>query len=141
MVTITFVSDNSAKEGFGFYYLGPMDGCRDCKLKSVCLNLERGSLYIVKALRSQTHDCPETGEKLRVVEVEKTTIPAAMPKKNAIEGGKVTFQEIDCKMKCCANWFRCHPPSEINGEKLTIKTVEGDTDCPFGETVVLVQLF
>ena len=44
-------------------------------------------------------------------------------------------------MKCCANWFRCHPPSWFGGEKLTVKTVEGDTDCPFGETVVLVQLF
>jgi len=140
MVTITFISEKSAKEGFSFYYLGPMDGCRECRLKSVCLNLERGALYRVKALRTQIHDCPETGEKLKVIEVEKIGIPAAMLKKNAIEGGKVTFQEIDCKMKGCDNWFRCHPPSGISGEKLTVKAVEGDTECPFGEAVVLVQL-
>lgn len=140
MVTITLVSEKSAEEGFTFYYLGPMDGCRDCRLKSVCLNLERGSLYRIKALRTQVHDCPETEDKLMVVEVEKTSTPAAMPKKNAIEGGMVTFQEIDCRMKGCDNWFRCHPPSGINGEKLKVKEVEGGTECPYGETMVLIQL-
>ncbi|MGI6472360.1 MAG: UPF0179 family protein [Candidatus Methanomethylophilaceae archaeon] len=140
MVLITLVSEISAKEGFEFYYTGPMDGCRECRLKSVCLNLEKGSRYRIAALRDQTHDCIETEDKVKVVEVDKISIPAAMQKKYVIEGGMVTFQEVDCNMNCCENWFRCHPPSEISGAKLRVESVEGDLDCPYGENMVSVML-
>lgn len=140
MVLITLISEISAKEDFEFYYTGPMDGCRECKLKSVCLNLEKGSRYRISAIREQTHDCIETEDKVKVVEVEKVATPAALQKKNVIEGGMITFQEIDCDMPCCANWFRCHPPSEIAGIKLKVESVEGDTECPYGENMVLVKL-
>jgi len=140
MVNITLVSENSAEKDFTFFYMGPMDGCRECKLKSVCLNLEKSTCYKIVATRTQTHDCLETGDRVKVVEVEKISTPAAMPKKNAIEGGMVTFQEINCGMKYCDNWFRCHPLSEISGTKLTVEAVEGDTECPYGEKMVLVRL-
>lgn len=140
MVSITLVPEKSAEEGFEFYYTGPMDGCRECKLKGVCLNLERGARYKISALRSQSHDCIESEGKVRVAEVEKVGIPAALQKKFVIEGGMITFQEVDCDMPCCENWFRCHPPSEISGTKLTIETVEGNLKCPYGESMVSVTL-
>lgn len=140
MVLITLVSEISAEEGFEFYYTGPMDGCRECKLKSVCLNLEKGARYRISALREQTHDCIETEDRVKVVEVEKISIPAAMQKKFVIEGGMITFQEVECNMPCCDNWFRCHPQSEIAGAKLKVETVEGDLECPFGENMVSVTL-
>ncbi len=140
MVLITLVSEDSAKEGFSFYYMGPMDGCKECKLKSVCLNLEKGSGYRITALRSQSHDCIETGDRSKVVEVEKIGTPAAMQKKYAIEGSMVTFQEVDCRKRCCVNWFRCHPPSDIAGNKVTVLNVDGDIECHHGEQMVLVTL-
>ncbi len=140
MVNITLISENSARVGLTFYYMGPMDGCRECKLKGVCLNLEKNTRYRIVKIRTQTHDCLETEDRVKVVEVEKISTPAAMLKKNAIEGGMVTFQEINCGLKYCENWFRCHPPSEIAGTKLTVEAVEGDTECPYGEKMVLVRL-
>lgn len=140
MVCITLVSENSAEKDFTFYYMGPMDGCRECKLKAVCLNLEKNTRYRITDMRTQTHECLETGDRVKVVEVEKISTSAAMLKKNAIEGGMITFQEINCGMKYCENWFRCHPSSEISGTKLTVEAVEGDTECPYGEKMVLVRL-
>jgi uncharacterized protein (UPF0179 family) len=116
-----------------------MDACAECKLKNVCLNLEKGSLYQVKDLREMRHMCPETGDTVRVSEVEKIPFPAAMAKKSAIEGTVVTFKEIDCGRVDCANWSVCHPPAG-NGGKYTVTEIGGDAECQIGENIVLVRL-
>ncbi len=139
-MSITLVSESVAKPGYSFYYLGEMDACADCKLKNVCLSLDRGSLYRVKEVRKMRHECPETESTVIVVEAEKIPFPAAMSKKSAIDGMVITFKETDCGKTDCANWFMCHPPAGIDGDKFTVTEVGNDVDCPAGEKIVLVKL-
>jgi uncharacterized protein (UPF0179 family) len=140
MITITLVSETAAKPGYSFYYIGEMDACAECKLRKVCLNLEKGSLYQVKEVREMRHTCPETEETVRVAEAEKIPFPAAMAKKSAIEGTVVTFKETDCGRVDCGNWFACHPPAGIDGGKYTVTEIGEDAECRIGENIVLVKL-
>lgn len=141
MATVTMVSDSQAKVGNRFYYIGPQLECRDCKLKAVCFNLEQGSLYEITAVRDQTHACPFNEDKVRAVEIEKRAKEAVAPKRSAMEGSIMTFQEIDCGRLDCVNYRSCHPPAMENGRKYSVVGIDGTLDCPIGENLVRIRLF
>lgn len=140
MVLITLVGDSQADIGNRFYFMGPLTECKECRLRGICFNLEPSSLYEVVALRDTLHDCPVHEGSVRVVEVERRPIPAAVPAKHAIDGSTVTFESRRCDKLDCANRIYCVPVSIKDGTKLRISDVAGELECPNGEDVVLVML-
>ena len=140
MVLITLIGDVQARIGNRFYFMGPMTECKECRLRGVCFNLEPGSLYEVVALRDTKHDCPIHEGLVRVVEVEKKPIPAAVSHKFAIDGSTITFESKRCGNPGCENRVYCVPISIKDGTKLKITDIVGDLECPLGENIVLVKL-
>ena len=140
MVLVTLIGDAHAHIGNRFYYLGPNDECRDCRLKNVCFNLDAGSLYEIVQLRDARHDCALREDQVRVVVVEKVPFQAAVPKKQAIDGSMITFESKACGRLDCPNWKFCNPANIADGEKHSITQVVENLDCPIGETLVRVKM-
>lgn len=141
MALITLLGNAHAEVGREFYFMGPLTDCKDCRLKGVCFNLEPGSRYRVVEVRPQVHECHEyDGDSVTAVVVEKIPTPAAIPKKQAIEGSVITFQESRCTEVSCRNYWLCHAPGKTDGGKYSVTSVKEDLDCPIGEKMVSVDL-
>jgi len=140
MVVITLIGEHQARVGEMFVYRGPLTECRDCKLKAVCFNLEAGGLYRIKNLRDVQHECRIHEEGVRVVEVEKVKQSGALPRRSAIEGSTVTFEEIKCDTLGCANWRLCHPIGVEKGMKFKVSKVDKEIECPAGNRMMAVVL-
>ena len=139
MVLITLIGESQARIGNRFYFMGPLTECRECRLRGVCFNLEPGSLYEVVALRDTVHDCPVHEGSVRVAEVDKKPLIAAVPAKHAIDGSMVTFEGRKCKDLGCVNRNYCIPVSIKDGTKLKITDIIGDIECSESENMVLVK--
>lgn len=140
MVMITLIGETEARIGNRFYFIGPQTDCKECRLRSVCFNLEIGRLYEITSLRETHHDCEMHEGGVRVVEVEKKPISVCVPHKLAIDGSMITFESAKCESICCENWFLCHPIGIRNGEKLPIVDVSEDVDCQIKERLTIVKL-
>ncbi|MFA5312202.1 MAG: UPF0179 family protein [Methanomassiliicoccales archaeon] len=140
MVIITLIGERQAKEGVRFIYRGPLTECRDCKLKAVCFNLDVGGMYKIKAKRDVHHECKIHEDGVRVVEVERVPMRAAVSKKSAVDGSTVSIEELKCKDLGCARYMVCHPPGLEKGMKGKIVKICGDIECPEGLKVVEVML-
>ena len=141
MAAITLISEAQARKGGRFHYLGPQPECSECKLKSVCFNLEQGNLYEITEVRGQTHECALNEDRVRVVEIKKVAQRSVAPKKSAIEGIVITFQGQECGRMDCANYAGCHPGALMNGKKYSVIEIEGNAECLIGQELVLVKLF
>jgi uncharacterized protein (UPF0179 family) len=141
MAAITLISESQAIKGGRFHYLGPQPECAECKLKSVCFNLEQGTLYEITAVRGQGHDCILNEDRVRVVEIKKIAQRTVVLKKSAIEGSVITFQEPECGRMDCVTYQTCHPSALKNGKKYTVIEINGSANCPVGQDLVLVLLF
>ncbi len=140
MVLITLVGETQARVGNRFYFMGPQTECKECRLKGVCFNLEPGRLYEVTSVRDTKHECNMHESGVRVVEVEKRPTLVCVPKKLAIEGSMITFEERNCARMGCDKWFQCHPICIESGEKLPVYEVIEDARCPIGDDLVVVKL-
>jgi uncharacterized protein (UPF0179 family) len=140
MVIITLIGERQAKEGIVFVYKGFVSECRECKLKTVCFNLDPGSTYRIKALRDVHHECKIHEDGVRVVEVEKLPIKVGVGQKFALEGSTITFEEIKCRNIGCDLYRLCHPVAVERGSKCKILEVHGEIDCPEGNKVIEVVL-
>src|SRR4030067_1173246 len=96
MVLVTVVGESQCKKGFEFVFGGPLADCRDCKVRNVCFHLEQNKWYKVTEIRDVHHECRIHEGGVRVVEVEKIPIQAAVPTRIAVEGSMMTFEETDC---------------------------------------------
>lgn len=142
MALITLLGKAHAEVGSEFYFIGPLTECKDCRLKGVCFNLEPGAKYRVTEVRPQTHECHEyDGDAVVAVVVEKIVTPAAIPKKQAIEGSVITYQESKCDNIGCPNYALCHAPGKRDGMKYSVAAVRGDLECSRKEKMVSVDLF
>lgn len=142
MSQITLIGKSYAEVGKEFYFVGPLPDCDGCKLKGVCFGLEPGSRYRIVEVRGQDHNCPEhLDDTVTAVKVDKVPTPAAVPKKLAMEGSIVTYQEPKCENIGCVNYRLCHAPGKVSGGKYAVSNVEGDLECPLGEKMVRVDLF
>ena len=93
-------------------------------------------------MRPQEHECHEFyGDSVTAVVVEKIVTPAAIPKKQAIEGSVITYQESKCDNIGCPNYGLCHAPGKKDGMKYSVAAVKGDLECPRKEKMVSVDLF
>lgn len=140
MVLVTLIGEPHAHIGNRFYYMGPNDECKDCRLKNVCFNLDPGAMYEIVQLRDTEHECELREGSVRVVVVEKVPFQAAIPKKLAIDGSMITFEPRDCPQMGCPNRKFCCPINIAEGEKHAITEVIENLDCPIGETLVRVKM-
>jgi uncharacterized protein (UPF0179 family) len=70
MPLITLIGEKLANKGTKFKYLGPNNGCENCKLKKLCFNLKQNSIYKITKIRDKRHDCNVHEENVTVVEVQ-----------------------------------------------------------------------
>ncbi|MDR2866377.1 MAG: UPF0179 family protein [Methanomassiliicoccaceae archaeon] len=140
MVLITLIGETQARIGNRFYFMGPLTECKECRLRGVCFNLEPGSLYEVVALRDTQHDCPIHEGSVRVVEVERKPMAAAVLQKHAIDGSTITFDKLQCNTIGCENRAYCAPASLKDGMRFRITDIVGDLECCEGRDIVLVKL-
>ena len=140
MVLITLVGETQAKIGNRFYFMGPQTDCKECRLRGVCFNLEPGRQYEIVGIRDTHHDCEVHEGGVRIVEVEKKSTVACVPKKTAIEGSIITYEESDCARMGCENWRYCHPVGMRTGDKLTVTDIIRKVDCPIKDDLQMVKL-
>jgi uncharacterized protein (UPF0179 family) len=133
-ITITLIGSKLAKKGTEFIYRGPQPECEKCKLKAVCLNLDKGKKYTVVALRTGgEHECFLHDTSVRAVEASPSPVAVVIESRKAFNGSKLTYEEPACD-KACPSYEGCHPAGLVNGEKYTISEVYGEATgtCPKG---------
>ncbi|MEM4729416.1 MAG: UPF0179 family protein [Thermoplasmata archaeon] len=132
MVAVTLIGERLAREGSVFVFVGPLPECRECRLKTVCFNLEEGRSYIIKSVRSVRHDCRVHDGGVRVVEVEREPIRAAVPPHQALEGTSLVWEERGCDNLGCGYRRLCFPRAARVGERYRVVRVTGFIECPDG---------
>ena len=124
-----------------FIYRGPLSECRDCKVKTVCFNLEKGCTYRIKEIRSMHHNCKIHEGGVRAVEYEKLPIVIAVDTKIAEKGSKLEFDENDqCNDMGCKFYKICVTPCIKQGIKYEIVEIGNTIQCPKGKTLKEVTL-
>lgn len=140
MVLITLVGEKQTRIGDRFYFMGPQADCKDCRLRGVCFNLEPGRQYEIVSVRDTRHDCEVHEGGVRVVEVVKVPTIACIPKKLAIEGSVITYEESDCGRMGCEHWRYCHPIGIKTDDKLQVSDIIRKAECPIGSDLTIVKL-
>ncbi len=141
MVLVTVVGESQCRKGFEFVFGGPLADCRDCKVKNVCFHLEQNRWYRVVEVREVHHECKVHEGGVRVVEVERIPIQAAIPARAAVEGSMLTFEESDCDRLGCAHHRLCRPFGPGEGVRYQVqKVLNSDVDCPRGRSLKVVLL-
>ena len=121
MAMLTVMGDKLAKKDMTFVFLGPLSECKGCKVKNICFHLERGRKYRILGVREVKHDCEVHEDGVKVVEVEKIPLDAALGKKHAIEGSTITIELPKCRNLGCQHHSLCFPP----GVEMGRRTVRG----------------
>lgn len=140
MVVITLVGELQARKGETFVYCGPLSECRECKLKTVCFNLDVGRLYRVSSVRQKHHECKIHENGVRVIEAEPIGIPASVPSKSAVEGTMISFEPRQCNSIYCGSYRLCHPLGVASGTKYQVAEVHGEIACEDGLPLKKVTL-
>ncbi len=143
MAIITLIGNNGAKAGYRFTYRGALTECRDCKLKTVCFNLDIGTEYEVDEVRDVQHECNLHEGGVRVVTLKTVPLHLAIPSKIA-EGSVLTYSEnrvqSGCKKIGCLHYSICHPEGLKQGNKYKILEVLDDLECALDESLKEVIL-
>ena len=87
MPLVTLIGEKLANNETEFFYLGPNNECRNCKLKTVCFNLKIGRKYKITNIRDKRHNCNIHEATVVVVEVQEMPILTTIEKK-LTEGSK-----------------------------------------------------
>jgi uncharacterized protein (UPF0179 family) len=138
MVIVTLIGERQAKEGVEFVYRGPLTECKECKLKTVCFNLDVGGRYRIKAVRSVHHECKIHEDGVRVAEVERVKVQGSVSKKSALEGSTVSYEDIKCRTLGCVHYRVCHPIGLEKNAKMRISKIRGNLACAEGNMLVEV---
>ena len=137
---ITLISEDIAQEGKTFVFMGEQIECTDCKLKNICLNLEKGVRYKIVKVRKPEHECFLTEGKARIVEVERMCRTVCVEKKYAIDGSLITFFPSECGQVGCPHYHKCNPDGIDKETKVKILSVNGKADCPIGQNRMVIEL-
>ncbi|UCH89039.1 MAG: UPF0179 family protein [Thermoplasmata archaeon] len=140
MANVTLIGEKQAKKGNEFIYFGPLPECRDCKVKTVCFNLEEGRTYRVTEVRSMHHNCKIYEEGVRAIEFEKLDLKLAVDSKQAVENNEVIFEGELCENRNCKFFKICFPSGLKSGEKYLILTVGEEIDCVLGKDLKEVKV-
>ncbi len=137
---VTLVGEKQVKEGNEFIYIGPLTDCKECRLKSVCFNLEEGRKYRIKGVRGIRHECKVYDGGVRVVEVEQAPLTIAANGKSAIEGSTITYEFPACGETTCGTYKLCHPIALRSGGKGKVLSVGKDLECSKGHRLKEVTI-
>jgi uncharacterized protein (UPF0179 family) len=141
LANVTLIGEKQAKKDNIFIYKGPLSECKDCKVKTVCFNLEEGRKYKIKEVRAMHHNCKIHEGGVRAVEYEKLPIEFAISSVAAIEKARITIDEKEiCVNRGCENFKLCFPLKLKPGTQFEIKEVKGNVQCPEGKELKQVTL-
>ncbi|MCD6447453.1 MAG: UPF0179 family protein [Thermoplasmata archaeon] len=129
MVLITLIGKKLAQEGNEFVYLGITQQCKNCRLKTVCSNLQEGRTYRITKIRDKTHQCKIHDGGVIVVEVEKLPAEVNVKEKEA-EATAIEYHRIKCNNVACKEYEACVP--KIKEKEYKIIEVKGNVECPRG---------
>jgi uncharacterized protein (UPF0179 family) len=139
-MVVTLVGETQAKVGYTFFFRGPISECRDCKRKTVCFNLEEGTLYEIVGVRDKHHDCNIHEGGVRVVELRKAPIETTVDSNYAIEGSMVIVEKEECLNIGCKHHRVCFTLDPKINRKYKVANVKSDLKCPDGRNLKLVVL-
>lgn len=140
MAHVTLVGERQAVVGQQFVYRGPQPECRECKVKTVCLNQEIGARYRIVAVRDVTHPCLLNEERARAVEVELAPPEASVPLRRAVEGAVIAYEPLVCANAACPNYRLCHPVGIDAGQRIKILATGPELTCPLGYAIAPARL-
>jgi len=140
MVNVTLIGERWAKEGNEFTYLGPCSECKDCKVKTVCFNLEEGRRYRITRTRETKHPCKIHDLGVVAVELQELPLQVAMETGKALEGAVVTFGENGCRIAACVNKRLCSQERIKKDQKVKILQKGEELECPEGKRLVVVEV-
>ena len=128
MTQVTLLGKMLCNKGAEFTYLGPLNDCKNCKLKTVCFNLKPGKTYKVMKVREKQHSCTVHEQHVYVVEVEEQPIIGVVEKKFS-KGDETQPPTTDCRHIGCSFHDVCTSPAIRPGKTYRIvKTLES-IDC------------
>jgi uncharacterized protein (UPF0179 family) len=131
---VTLIGEKQAKAGNQFFYLGSLGDCRDCKVKTVCFNLESGRLYRIKEVRpTPQHECKIHEGRARAIEYEKVPFKRGVPAE--VADATPTEYEYDgegCKQIACEHHEKCRTLRIPKGEKYKVVAIGPEITCPDG---------
>ncbi|MBC7129138.1 MAG: UPF0179 family protein [Thermoplasmatales archaeon] len=132
MMVVTLVGVKIAKEGNEFIYYGVANTCKNCKLKTVCSNLEEGRAYKILKIREKKHECPLHEGGVIAVEVEKIPYEINVKSQEA-EATSISFKPMRCNEFSCNEYKACNP--KIKEKEYRILRVLDDVECPKGYNI------
>ncbi len=129
MVMVTLIGKKLAKVGNEIVYVGITTKCKNCKLKTVCSNLQEGRTYKIVKVREKFHECSLHEGGVVAVEVEKQPAEVNIRREEA-EGTAVNFHPIKCEYVACEEYEACNPL--IKEKEYKIVKILGDVKCKKG---------
>lgn len=139
-MVVTLVGETQAKVGVRFIFRGPISECRDCKRKTVCFNLEEGTLYEIVSVREKHHDCNVHEGGVRVVELKKVPLETTLDSNYAIEGSTVNIDKEICLNMGCEHRRMCFILGPKSSKKFKVTKVNHEVKCPEGRSLKAVIL-
>ncbi|MGB9838617.1 UPF0179 family protein [Methanothermobacter sp.] len=140
---ITLIGEKLARKGSRFLFCGPAEECEDCRFRSTCIGpLEEGRLYRITDVKDRYQKCPvHLGEKVRVIEVEKSNVEVLIDAKGAFEGSLISFEPPECDLECSLHDL-CFPEGIREGDRCRIVKNLGKPgkQCPGGHELRRVLL-
>jgi uncharacterized protein (UPF0179 family) len=140
MANVTLVGEKWAVEGNEFIYLEPSSDCKDCKVKTVCFNLQEGRRYRIKSIRETRHPCKVHDAGVVAVEFEELPVKVAMEANKVMEGVVVTFSTNGCQNTACMHRRLCSQNFIKSDQKVKILTLCGELDCVEGKKLMAVEI-
>lgn len=137
---ITLVGERQAVAGHEFVYRGPQPECRDCRVRTACLNQDLGRRYRVVHVREVAHPCLLNEERARVVEVEAAPPEVSLSSRGAVEGALVGYEPLVCANAACPNFRLCHPVGIERGTRLRILEAGDELECPLGYDILRARV-
>lgn len=139
MANITLVGERWAVEGEEFIYLGPCPECKDCKVRTVCFNLQEGRRYRIMEIRDTKHPCKMHEGGVVAVEYEMLPIQVAVETVKAMEGAVITFDNVKCGVKACQHKRICSQGLIKNGIRIKLVSMGAQMECVEGKKMVVVE--
>lgn len=140
---ITLIGRELAQKGLKFMHYGPATECEGCRFKTTCIDsLEPGRMYTIRDVKEKEQPCQiHSGGKVKVVDVRKSIIKAAIDSKRAFEGSNIIFSPPDCHEECPMREL-CFPEGLYLDDKCKIvkKIGKPKEKCPKGLNLTTVLL-
>ena len=139
MTQVTLLGKMLCNKGAEFTYLGPLNDCKNCKLKTVCFNLKPGKTYKVIKVREKQHSCPVHEQHVYVVEVEEQSIIGVVDKKLS-KGDKTQPPTTKCIHIGCTFNDECTNPAVQSGKTYRIVKTLDAIVCPIKHQLKKAEL-